>query len=94
MSKETKLKPITAALGATFAVSLMSSPIVSAEANPFSMIEHGTGYMVADSHEGKCGEGKCGGEGKKDKEGCCGDKHKAEGEGKCGEGKCGGEKKK
>ena len=31
--------------------------------------------------EGKCGEGKCGGE------------KKAEGEGKCGEGKCGGEKK-
>ena len=32
-------------------------------------------------HEGKCGEGKCGGE------------KKAEGEGKCGEGKCGGEQK-
>ena len=31
------------------------------------------------AHEGKCGEGKCGG-----------DKPKAQSEGKCGEGKCGG----
>jgi uncharacterized low-complexity protein len=48
------------------------------------------------THEGKCGEGKCGGEKKagegKCGEGKCGGEKKA-GEGKCGEGKCGGEKK-
>ena len=37
--------------------------------------------------EGKCGEGKCGGD--KGAEGKCGG-DKAEKEGKCGEGKCGG----
>ena len=49
------------------------------------------GYQLAgDKHkEGKCGEGKCGGE--KKAEGACGGEKKAEG--KCGEGKCGGEKK-
>ncbi|CAA6826408.1 MAG: FIG024746: hypothetical protein [uncultured Thiotrichaceae bacterium] len=36
------------------------------------------------SEEGKCGEGKCGGD-KGKEEGKCG-------EGKCGEGKCGGDK--
>ncbi len=93
MSKERKLTPIAAALGATFAVSLIASPITQAAANPFTMTDHGTGYMVA---EGNCGEGKCG---DKKGEGSCGDK-KAEGscgdkkaEGKCGEGKCGDKKK-
>jgi uncharacterized low-complexity protein len=99
MSKERKLTPIAAALGATFAVSLMVSPITQAAANPFTMTDHGTGYMVAE--EGSCGdkkgEGSCGD--KKGEEGSCGDK-KAEGkcgdkkkeEGKCGEGKCGDKK--
>ena len=43
--------------------------------------------------EGKCGEGKCGGEKemKKNMEGKCGG-DKAKKEGKCGEGKCGGKK--
>lgn len=47
-------------------------------------------------HEGKCGEGKCGGskdDMKKNMEGQCGGK-KAEQEGKCGEGKCGSSNKK
>ncbi|HJU40053.1 MAG TPA: EF-hand domain-containing protein [Tahibacter sp.] len=39
------------------------------------------------AHEGKCGEGKCGG---KTKEGSCGADKKKAAEGKCGEGKCGG----
>ena len=74
MSKETTLKPLAAALGTTFAVSLSLSPIANAADNPFSMTELSQGgYMVADAHgdgEGKCGEGKCG-EGKcgEDKEG-------------------------
>lgn len=103
MSKYT-LKPIAAALGTTFAVSLALSPIASAGQNPFSLTELSGGYMVADSHaEGSCGdkktegEGKCG-EGKdtsaegKCGEGKCGEKRMAH-EGKCGEGKCGEGKK-
>ena len=90
MAKEKTLKPVAAALSTTFAVSLMASPITNAAANPFTMTDHGTGYMVAEGNcgEGKCGEGKCGDKGGEGKcgEGKCGDKG---GEGKCGEGKCG-----
>ena len=66
MSKKSTLKPVAAALGTTFAVSLAVSPMANAAENPFSMSELSSGYMVADAHsaEGKCGEGKCG-EGKK-----------------------------
>ena len=79
MSKQTKIiKPLSIALGATFAASLAASTVAQAApatgSNPFAMNDLGSGYMqVADSHkEGKCGEGM------KDKK-----------EGKCGEGKCG-----
>jgi uncharacterized low-complexity protein len=80
---------------------------LSADQSPFAMQDLGTGYMVADSHEatsgakheteGKCGEGKCGGEKKSKKEGKCGEgkcggEKKSEKEGKCGEGKCGASK--
>jgi uncharacterized low-complexity protein len=91
MATKKTLKPIAAAIGTTFAVSLAASPLASAEQNPFSMTQFSSGYMVAEHGgekdvEGKCGEGKCG-EGKKAEEGKCG-------EGKCGEGKkAGGEKK-
>ncbi len=92
MSEEKKLKPIASALGATFAVSLLASPMSQAADNPFTMTDHGKGYMVAaeHEHEGSCGEGKCGDDKKaegKCGEGKCGDKEEAEG--KCGEGKCG-----
>lgn len=93
MSKERKLTPIAAALGATFAVSLIASPITQAAANPFTMTDHGAGYMVAEGNCGdKKGEGSCG---DKKAEGSCGDKkavggdHEKKAEGKCGEGKCG-----
>jgi len=93
MSKQNTLRPIAAALGTTFAVSLALSPIASAEQNPFSVTELSGGFMVADNAEGHCGagkdtsaEGKCG-------EGKCGEKRAAH-EGKCGEGKCGADKKK
>ena len=102
MDKKIQLKPVAAALGATFAVTLAASPIANAADNPFSAVEFQSGYMVADGHaEGKCGEGKCGeskgGEGKCG-EGKCGESKGGEGkcgeskggEGKCGEGKCGG----
>ncbi len=92
MSKEMTLKPLAAALGTTFAVSLSLSPVANAAENPFNMTELSQGgYMIAGEHgeEGKCGEGKCG-EGKCG-EGKCGE-DKEEGEGKCGEGKCGEDK--
>ena len=79
-TSSTDLKPIAAALGTTFAVSLVASPIANAGENPFNMTELNSGYMVAGHDaEGKCGEGKKEGEGK------CGE-GKAESEGKCGEG--------
>ncbi|MDH5514432.1 MAG: hypothetical protein OEY45_04665 [Gammaproteobacteria bacterium] len=84
MSKTSTLKPLAVAMGAAFVTSLATSPVANAAENPFAMSELSSGYMVADSHmEGKCGEGKCGGE-----------KAKATKEGKCGEGKCGGDKAK
>jgi uncharacterized low-complexity protein len=98
------MKPLSIALGAAFVASLAGTSIANAAENPFSMTELSSGYMVADSQEGKCGEGmkdkegmkgkegKCG-EGMKDKEGKCGGEKKEAKEGKCGEGKCGGEKK-
>ena len=100
MSKTSTLKPLAVAMGAAFVTSLATSPVANAAENPFAMSELSSGYMVADSHmEGKCGEGKCGGEkAKATKEGKCGegkcggDKAKAAKEGKCGEGKCGGNK--
>ena len=73
-------------MGATFAAAMTASPVVSADANPFGMQNLESGYMhVA---EGKCGEGKCGGDKAKEK---MSDKAK---EAKCGEGKCGGDKAK
>jgi len=100
MSRKIAVKPLSVAVGAAFITSLASATVATAAGNPFAMTELSSGYMVADSHEGKCGgekktmeEGKCGGEKAKAKaEGKCG-------EGKCGakreahEGKCGGEKK-
>ena len=79
------IKPIVASVGAAFLLGA-AVPAIAAE-NPFGAQQLSAGYeQLADSHkvkEGKCGEGKCGGE----------KKPKAE-EGKCGEGKCGGEKRK
>jgi uncharacterized low-complexity protein len=91
MSNKLSLRPIAAAIGTTFVVSLAMSPIANASENPFSMSELSSGYMVADSHaaEGRRDKGKCA-EGKKaGKEGKCGEGKKAGKEGKCGEGKCG-----
>ena len=80
MSKNFKLKPIAATVGAALSASVMAMPAANADQNPFGLTELSSGYMVAGGHKGK--EGKCGCAGKKTKEGKCG-------EGKCGEGKCG-----
>jgi len=100
MTKKYHFKPIAAALGTTFAVTLAAAPIANAADNPFSVTTFDSGYMVAGDHEGKCGaekaegEGKCGGDKKAEEGKCGGDKseEKADAEGKCGEGKCGGDK--
>ena len=88
MAEKNKISPIIAVLGAGFTISLTLSPIVNAADNPFEAKTLRAGYMVADGHEGKCGEGKCGdkktSEEMKDK--------KKDSEGKCGEGKCGDKK--
>ena len=95
MSKST-MKPLTALLGSAFLTAMAQIPATQAAENPFATTELQTGYKVASKAEGKCGEGKCGGEKKADGEGKCGegkcggDKKKSAGEGKCGEGKCGG----
>ena len=86
MSKKNVLKPVAAAIGTTFIVSLAASPIAQASENPFTLNELSSGYMVADA-EGKCGESKDENEGK------CGDKKDTSAEGKCGEGKCGEKRK-
>ena len=86
MSKKISMKPVAVALGAVFVTSLAGTSVANAEANPFSMTELSSGYMVA---EGDMKEGKCGESHMKEKEGKCGgsmDKSKMK-EGKCGEGK-------
>lgn len=60
MSKKYTLKPIVAALGTTFVVSLAASPMVNATENPFALNELSRGFMVA-GEAGKCGS-ICGGE--------------------------------
>lgn len=88
-----KLKPIAAAVGAAFAVSLAAGAAadVSEEANVADPFETQVldGVLFADAHkEGGCGEDaeKPEGDEEADAEG---DGDKAEGEGKCGEGNCG-----
>ena len=76
MTQKSSMKPLAFALSAAFATTLSSVNVANAANNPFAMTEISVGYMVA-AAEGKCGEGKCGGE------------KKATTEGKCGEGKCG-----
>lgn len=56
--KKLTLKPISAAIGATFAVSLIATPLASASENPFDLKELSSGYTAA-AEEGSCAEGKC-----------------------------------
>ena len=97
--KKAVSKTVAAAVGAAFISSVALSTAAVASENPFEAVELESGYMLASNHkpaEGKCGDGKCGGE-KKTAEGKCGEGkcggEKKTAEGKCGEGKCGGEKK-
>jgi uncharacterized low-complexity protein len=99
MSLNTTRKTMALAIGTAVAA---LSPMAMADthsANPFAATELSGGYMQVAEAEGKCGEGKCGGDKAKGEGKCGGDKakgegkcggDKAKGEGKCGEGKCGG----
>lgn len=66
MSKKAAIKPLAAALGAVFTVSLANTPVSNAAENPFSMQPVSAARLML--AESKCGEGKCGagkgGEGK------------------------------
>ena len=94
MANASKIKPLSIALGATVAASALTIAGAQANENPFVTQDLAGGYNLASADmEGKCGEGKCGGDKKADKEGKCGEDKKAGKEGKCGEGKCGGDKK-
>jgi uncharacterized low-complexity protein len=81
------VKPVAAAVGIAFLTSLAFSSTVVAEDNPFEIANLDSGYLMAGGdkgedkgEEGKCGEGKCGGD--KGEEGSCGEKGE---EGSCGE---------
>jgi uncharacterized low-complexity protein len=101
-------KSIALAIGGAFAFSVAATT-VNAAGNPFAIKSLSSGYQVADHHEekmkdGKCGTGKCGAE--KTTEGKCSADKAAEGkcsadkakEGSCSadkmkEGKCSADKK-
>ncbi len=86
---KTSNKTIALALSGAFALSIAATTINAAE-NPFAIKSLSSGYQVADAEkmkDGKCGEGKCGAEMKKEMGAKAHD-------GKCGEGKCGAEMKK
>lgn len=84
-----KTTTLTLATGAIVAATAAFAPAVQAADNPFGMQKLDSGYQLAAADDkkkdGKCGEGKCGGDKKP-----ADDKKK---DGKCGEGKCGGTKK-
>ena len=95
-----KTKMLGIAVGTAMGLTLTAGA-ANAEVNPFEMTKLSSGYTVAMSDtpdEGKCGEGKCGGDKAKKEAKCGGDKamegkcggDKTKKEGKCGEGKCGG----
>ena len=63
MAKLTKLNPLAATVGAAVVASALSAPVAQAAENPFAAADLSAGYQLASDHaEGKCGEGKCGGD--------------------------------
>jgi uncharacterized low-complexity protein len=89
------IKPVSLAVGAAFLGSLTFGAYAANGAG-LQATDLAQGYMLVGDEkakeEGKCGEGKCGGDKAKEEGKCGGDKAKEEG--KCGEGKCGGDKAK
>lgn len=83
-------KSILTAISFLFVIAF--SPMTNAAENPFGMSNIDAQQTHVAGKDGKCGEGKCGGEKKaKCGEGKCGDSKKSSA--KCGEGKCGDSKK-
>jgi len=80
MSEKRVIKPLALAVGVALAGTFAISGTVNADSitSPFAITPMSAGYMMGESE----GEGSCGGDAKKDKEG----------EGSCGEGSCGGDK--
>lgn len=81
------LKPVAAAVGVAFVSTLLVSPTVLADSNPFSASDLDAGYQLAGDpdkaaekdKEGMCGEGKCGADMTKDKQASDdADEHKGE----------------
>lgn len=64
MSSSLAIKPIVAAMGTALASSMLLAGDADATDNPFGLIEFDGGYMqTAQANvEGRCGEGKCGGD--------------------------------
>jgi uncharacterized low-complexity protein len=88
--KSNTAKAVALAVTSAFVLSIGAATVNAAE-NPFAIKSLSSGYQVADNHadkmkDGKCGEGKCSAEMKKNAA-------KAK-DGKCGEGKCSAEMKK
>jgi uncharacterized low-complexity protein len=79
MSVKYTSKPLALALGTAMTATLAGSGMADASENPFSMTPLPGGYQLL--AEGRCGEGKCGGN--------MATQASAASEGKCGEGKCG-----
>ncbi|MEQ8859167.1 MAG: hypothetical protein RIC56_10990 [Pseudomonadales bacterium] len=95
--KSSRSSTLALAIGATLAA-CGAIHHAAADSGVFKADVLDGGYMLAaaeKTHEGKCGEGKCGGDKSSDEgkcgEGKCGGDKSSE-EGKCGEGKCGGNK--
>lgn len=97
-------KTIALAISSAFALSIAATTVNAAE-NPFAVKSLSSGYQVADHHEmkakdGKCGAGKCGANKKKTekmKEGACSAEKMKEGAcsaDKAKEGACSAEKMK
>ena len=61
MSKKTTT-PIAAVVGAALVGGLSAANIANASENPFGATQLESGYMLLAGAEGKCGEGKCGGD--------------------------------
>lgn len=89
-SKQLSTKAVALAVTSAFVLTVGAAAVNAAE-NPFAFKSLSKGYQVADHHEDKSKDGKCG-------EAKCGhaDDKKADAkmkDGKCGEGKCGAEMK-
>lgn len=59
MKNQTESRSLFVAAGIAIAATSLPLSAVIAQDNPFQVNELSSGYMVA-SHEGSCGEGKCG----------------------------------